>query len=288
MPIYWVQGGTGDSSISSTNDTTPWCSTLPSTWFDYTSTTGATTVTATGSSILYLNGTGDLMGLWQQSALGQWEDNQFVAQFPAVPEPQPRRRVRPVERTSQETLDRVTRERRERELLAAQRAANYSRSYAERTEVLRRQSPAYLAEVAAAEALAREQRERAAAETAARTERTRLANRRAMELLLSHLTNEQRDTLERNSWFVVRGGQSGRRYRIDGRSYAGNVHLLREQALAVTPPIQGVVPPDTVEAAYCGHCDYTIPLGDQLLAQKIMLEADEAGYIALANRRAAA
>lgn len=100
------------------------------------------------------------------------------------------------------------------------------------------------------------------------------AARRARELLLSYLSDDQRRTFEEHGWFVVLGGRSGRRYRISGASYAGNVALLHHDN-------------DNVEARFCGHCDPSIPLGDQLLAQKVMLEVDEPAYIALANRRAA-
>ncbi len=68
------------------------------------------------------------------------------------------------------------------------------------------------------------------------------------------------------------GGRSGRRYRISGVSYAGNVALLHHDN------------DNVIEARFCGHCDPSIPLGDQLLAQKVMLEVDEPAYIALANR----
>ncbi len=94
---------------------------------------------------------------------------------------------------------------------------------------------------------------------------------RARELLMSYLSDEQRRTFEEHGWFVVVGGRSGRRYRISGASYAGNVLLLCADN-------------DTVEARFCGHCAPNIPLGDQLLAQKVMLEVDEPAYIALANR----
>jgi hypothetical protein len=100
------------------------------------------------------------------------------------------------------------------------------------------------------------------------------AARRARELLLSYLSDDQRRTFEEHNWFVVIGGRSGRRYRISGVSYAGNVQLLCADN-------------DNIEATFCGHCNDNIPLGDQLLAQKVMLEIDEPAYIALANRRPA-
>lgn len=107
-----------------------------------------------------------------------------------------------------------------------------------------------------------------------RARKTPIAQR-AIDLLLSFLSDEQRRTFGQHGWFIVVGGQSGRRYRIRGGTYAGNVDLL-----AANDNYK-------VEARFCGHCDASIPLGDQLLAQKVMLEVDEPAYIALANRRAA-
>lgn len=103
--------------------------------------------------------------------------------------------------------------------------------------------------------------------------RGRDAARRARDLLLSLLSDDQRRTYEQSGYFIVVGGRSGRRYRINGTSYAGNVDLLSHAN------------DNEVEATLCGHCDASIPLGDQLLAQKVMLEIDEPAYLKLANRR---
>lgn len=120
----------------------------------------------------------------------------------------------------------------------------------------------------------REERQIMAAPAILRAREAPVAQR-ARELLLSFLSEEQRRTYEGHGWFIVVGGRSGRRYRINGGTYAGNVDLLAANDN------------NKVEARFCGHCDASIPLGDQLLAQKVMLEVDEPAYIALANRRAA-
>jgi len=95
---------------------------------------------------------------------------------------------------------------------------------------------------------------------------------RARELLLSHLTDEQRRTFENNGWFVVEGGRTGGRYRIR-QGYAGNVDVLDG---------------DLVSHKLCAHADpVAVPWPDQMLAQKLMLEIDEDDFLAIANRHAA-
>jgi hypothetical protein len=37
----------------------------------------------------------------------------------------------------------------------------------------------------------------------------------------------------------------------------------------------------------CCHCDHTIPVYDNMLAQKLTLECDEEAFLRLANRHAA-
>lgn len=98
-----------------------------------------------------------------------------------------------------------------------------------------------------------------------------VARERARGLLLEHLTPAQRKTFEKNAWFVVEGGRSKKRYRIEARGVAGNVYQLDQKGHVV--------------ATFCGHADHSIPDYDQYLAQKLMLEANEDAYLALANRR---
>jgi hypothetical protein len=94
----------------------------------------------------------------------------------------------------------------------------------------------------------------------------------AKALLLEHLTQEQRETFERNGWFVVEGGKSKTQYRINPNAHAGNVTQLKK---------------DKAEWSYCGHIDYRYPAYDNALAQKLLLEADEKAFLKVANRRAA-
>jgi len=123
-------------------------------------------------------------------------------------------------------------------------------------------------QLAAAERRMREDHDRA--QQVARNRES--AARRARDLLIEHLTPEQRETFVRHGWFVVEGGQSKTRYRIHtDRGPAGNIHELDITGNAV--------------AQLCGHIRHmSLPLCDEVLAQMIMLKADEEGYRRLANR----
>jgi hypothetical protein len=96
------------------------------------------------------------------------------------------------------------------------------------------------------------------------------AQRRARELLRSHLSDEQRDDYDRSRSFVV-AVPSGRRYRIS-HAWAFNV---RDEA-------------DRTE--YCvqfrrGLYGREIPIEDLMLGQKLLLECDEPRFLRTANKR---
>jgi len=121
------------------------------------------------------------------------------------------------------------------------------------------------------ERAAREERQRRAAEEQIKRERERAAAQvKARELLLTHLTPEQRDTVARHGWFVVEGGRSRKRYRINTGGYAGNIEELDADG--------------NVVATLCCHARVDIPVADQHLTQKFMLESDEQEFVARANR----
>jgi hypothetical protein len=106
-----------------------------------------------------------------------------------------------------------------------------------------------------------EQRERKEAEAKAET------------LLLKALTPEQREDYRRRKCFHLHTG--GKRYRIE-RGWQGNVKLVDDAERQL--------------ASYCIHPrDHRIPVADNLLAQKLLLEADEQEFRRIANetRRAA-
>jgi len=94
---------------------------------------------------------------------------------------------------------------------------------------------------------------------------------RARELLIEHLTAEQRETYQRHGFFVVEGGRSKQKYRIRSGSLIGNVDVLDG---------------DNVRHRLCAHAAHEIPMGDQLLIQKFLLEHDEDHFLRTANRHA--
>lgn len=100
------------------------------------------------------------------------------------------------------------------------------------------------------------------------------ARERAIGLLLENLSPEQRETFQKNKWFIVEGGKSGLKYRIHANdNVAANIDVLDG---------------DKIARRLCGHCEVAkVPLGDHLLAQKIMLENAEEDFLRIANRHAA-
>ena len=93
------------------------------------------------------------------------------------------------------------------------------------------------------------------------------ASKRAHELLLSHLTPKQRESFERNRFFVIEGGKSKKKYRIrDTGHLVANIDVLDNDGMRVR--------------GLCGHCaGHDIPLYDSLLAQKLMLETSEEEFL---------
>ena len=92
---------------------------------------------------------------------------------------------------------------------------------------------------------------------------------RGLTLLREWLSPEQRAQLEANKHFDVIGCQTGKRYRISYGS-GTNVHEIDEAGR----PIMG----------WCFVPSGHLVAGDVMLAQKIALETDERGALAVANR----
>jgi hypothetical protein len=104
----------------------------------------------------------------------------------------------------------------------------------------------------------------------------KVANKRAEELLLTHLTPEQQKTYRDNKWFVVQGGKSGKLYRINCHgSFVGNVDVLESDKYS--KPTHRL----------CAHLNH-VPNGDNWLAQKALLEWDEEHFVKTANIHRAA
>ena len=90
---------------------------------------------------------------------------------------------------------------------------------------------------------------------------------RAQVILEEHLSAEQRKQLADNNWFEVITAK--RRYRIR-RGWAGNVDGLGVDGRATD--------------RYCIHPSEEVPHEDNMLAQKLLLEADEDMFLRIANR----
>lgn len=105
---------------------------------------------------------------------------------------------------------------------------------------------------------------------AAKAEREK-ASERAVELLLSLLSDEQAATYAEHGWFEVRGS-SGRRWRIRNRGQSGNVDLMPEIG-------------EKHEATYCAHPAEWLPDADAHVAQMLALVTDDEAFMRVANRR---
>lgn len=105
-------------------------------------------------------------------------------------------------------------------------------------------------------------------------ERRTIADNRANQLLLDHLTPQQQETLKKNGWFIVEGGRSKRQYRIRKDTLVANVDALDPTTKLIR-----------VTHRLCGHVPHgQIPMGDHLLAQKMMLEFAEDDFLRIANQ----
>lgn len=96
----------------------------------------------------------------------------------------------------------------------------------------------------------------------------RRARQRSLDLLLKCLTPAQRAEFERTSAFKVRGSKSGQQYRI---------------TYATTANIEVIEPPGTVVRRLCAG-PVGVPIPAVMLAQKLMLEADEPEFLRIAAR----
>jgi len=105
------------------------------------------------------------------------------------------------------------------------------------------------------------------------------ARKRAMKLLLSNLTKKQKKQYSKYKYFVIEGGKSKRKYRIRGNPDANSIPMANIDVLHHDND-------NDVDYRICFHLSYGIPLGDHLLAQKLMLENDEDRAIEVSNRHA--
>jgi hypothetical protein len=92
------------------------------------------------------------------------------------------------------------------------------------------------------------------------------SRKRARALLMQSLTRDQQRSLEERSYFDLNVG--GKHYRIRQGTH-GNVRLVQGEQETVS---------------YCAQPD-DVPAEDAMLAQKLMLETDEAAFLRVANAR---
>lgn len=97
------------------------------------------------------------------------------------------------------------------------------------------------------------------------------ALKRSLLLLQQACNDEQIDQLKEEGSIVV-VGKSGTRYRVTDRGTMANVHVLKDN--------------NKVSHRLCAH-PLGVPQGDIMLAQKLMLEHDEANFLKVANRHLA-
>jgi hypothetical protein len=117
-------------------------------------------------------------------------------------------------------------------------------------------------------ARARAAQEAACAAQAVEAEKQAVANEKAKKLLVEHLSAEQQKTYEEKRYFDV--DIEGRTYRIHHGSH-GNVRLLGTGDKAGKEITKYCIQPEGV------------PIGDVLLAQKLLLEANEKEFLRIAN-----
>lgn len=92
---------------------------------------------------------------------------------------------------------------------------------------------------------------------------------RGRRLLLSWLSASEREQLERNGYFDIVGGASGKRYRI----HYGTCANIQEIDQSGRPRV-----------AWCFVPVGSLVAGDVMLAQKIAIETDEAYALSVANQ----
>jgi hypothetical protein len=95
------------------------------------------------------------------------------------------------------------------------------------------------------------------------------AKERARGLLIEFLTEDQQRTFLDHGWFIVEGGKSKRKYRVRAsQGLVGNVDVMHDNDN------------NRIMHRLCAHVRLgEVPLGDQLLAQKLMLQFDEDRFL---------
>jgi hypothetical protein len=148
---------------------------------------------------------------------------------------------------------------------------NHTHTSVRWTPTVHRGTPKTAEEIAAAAARRELRRQE---EIKAQSKRTRFkdaAKVRARKLLLQMLNEDQQKELdEKNRFHLTVHSQDGsmRVYRVD-YGFQGNVKLLGADGQPTK--------------SYCIHSDSRLPYEDQMLAQKLLLEANEPEFLRIAN-----
>jgi hypothetical protein len=116
----------------------------------------------------------------------------------------------------------------------------------------------------------REETEEEKQERSRKKEQTETAQKRALELLLSHCTEQQKRDYKQHQWFIVKGKRN--KYRIRKASQI-NVDVLNKHNEVL---YKLCTVPDRA------NCE--IPIEDQLLAQKSLIELNEKEFLEIAKR----
>lgn len=112
--------------------------------------------------------------------------------------------------------------------------------------------------------------------------RRRVSARRAETLLLEHLTDDQIQSWRKNKQFTVHTADGKRLYSI-AYGMAGNIRLVKLEGEA---PVSKHGHPLKVGNCFCMHVyhpDGEVPTEDNVLAQKLIIEANEEEFLRLAN-----
>lgn len=94
------------------------------------------------------------------------------------------------------------------------------------------------------------------------------ADVKAEALLVKNLSDEQRAEWAKSKFFMVTGGTTGVRYKLTMNRTYGIETFLYDRKIGILCVVTK---------------DNRIPLCDQLLAQKLLIETDEKAFVALAN-----
>lgn len=105
------------------------------------------------------------------------------------------------------------------------------------------------------------------------------ARNKSLIILLDNLSQEQKDSYEKDKFFVVKG-KSGKRYAImhlRNDAVTANIIVLKDKVSNDNDPIKNI------DYRICAHAN-DVPIGDQLLSQKLMLENCEEEFLNVSNK----